>query len=515
MGNNFFETSFDYITNQQERSKSNYNIHILVRMNTTSAIKLLGIPIAADGFIVWRNWNGRMMRNPNEIGHDYPDSRAHWMCKSRKLRDTKTCINEEEGDFTDYEKIMLGEDEKTRKLYLHVTTIGGQVKINESETLKEDDGIFIIDIKPREEVLIESTREKNTEFVLSLGIFFNSIDAACKNYDRIKNCPIETPCCNKGWCSNDPRSCATDCEPENSYSVKSCYPKAYCVNFYETFNNTKIVNAKNFTGDPLKYDWTSEFEPDYASIEDGKLLLSMKYDGVNMNSIGNYQGFGSTVSTTRWMEYGWVTARVKSGSSSLGVVSSFITRNLEINEIDFEWVGLATGEVQSNYYWEGVIDYTHQKKHKFSKDASKEYYDYTIEWLPDHITWFIDGTPIRTVKKDSTKVNNGTFQYPIGPQRIQFSIWDGGMTVRETSEWAGSPTNWSNKNHVYKMYVDWVNITCYYKGNSTIVWPPAGYGPLNNFLDNNVTIPISTSQPSIQISLITLILASTIIMMIL
>ncbi|KAG9307056.1 hypothetical protein G9A89_016884 [Geosiphon pyriformis] len=58
------------------------------------------------------------------------------------------------------------EDGRTRKLYIHVTTTGGQVKINGSETLKEGDGIFITDLKPREEVLIESTGEKNAEFVL-------------------------------------------------------------------------------------------------------------------------------------------------------------------------------------------------------------------------------------------------------------------------------------------------------------------------------------------------------------
>ncbi|KAG9304784.1 hypothetical protein G9A89_016814 [Geosiphon pyriformis] len=321
--------------------------------------------------------------------------------------------------------------------------------------------------------------------IFTLSILTFLAESACKNFDSNKNCPIDSPCCNSGWCSNDPRFCSTGCEPENSFTPKSCFPKPYCVNMVENFDNPKIVNIKNFNGDPIKYDWTSDFEPDYASFSGGNLLVSMKYDSVNKNSLGNYQGFGSTVSTTRWMEYGRVTARIKTASSNLGVVSSFITRNTAGDEIDFEWVGLEPSEVQSNYYWQGVLDYTQGTHHKTGGDTSKEYHEYGIEWLPDHITWFLDGAPLRTVTLESTKASNGSFLYPSGPQRIQFSVWDGGMTLKGTADWAGTPTDWSDKNRVYTMSVDWVNITCYYGGNATSTWPPAGYGPPNITLANN------------------------------
>jgi beta-glucanase (GH16 family) len=52
------------------------------------------------------------------------------------------------------------------------------------------------------------------------------------------------------------------------------------------------------------------------------------------------------------MLYGTVTARIKSGSPSGGVVSSFIYRNAVTgDEIDYEWVGKQPNEVQSNFYW--------------------------------------------------------------------------------------------------------------------------------------------------------------------
>jgi hypothetical protein len=62
----------------------------------------------------------------------------------------------------------------------------------------------------------------------------------------------------------------------------------------------------------------------------------MKYNGTRKNEAGNYGGFGATVTWTCFIEYGKVTAVVKSTSLSKGVVSSFIKRSPEGDEIDFE-----------------------------------------------------------------------------------------------------------------------------------------------------------------------------------
>ncbi|CAG8591761.1 4662_t:CDS:2, partial [Ambispora leptoticha] len=272
------------------------------------------------------------------------------------------------------------------------------------------------------------------------------VSAACSNYGQ--NCPEDAPCCNNGWCSNDPKFCSTvqfcvpGCEPENSFSPKSCFPEPPCVSLYDDFSKPSLVNWQNFTGDPTAANWTSDFTPDYTTyMPDGTIQLSMKYDGKDKNAQGNYQGFGSTVSSTRWMEYGTVTARIKTGSTAKGVVSSFITKNLVGDEIDYEWVGLNPNEVQSNYYYNGTLDYT------------------------------------KVNQKDTWDDQLGQFKFPSRPSRIQFSMWDGGMGPPGTANWAGSPTDWSDQSKVYSMYVDWVNITCFYNGNSSTTWPPDGYGP--------------------------------------
>lgn len=207
---------------------------------------------------------------------------------------------------------------------------------------------------------------KKASIVLIIGliVFSVHVNAICEHFG--KNCPQDTPCCNKGWCSNDIKFCLTGCEPSNSYSNMSCYPEPPCINHYDDFTSLKIKNLADFTGDPNEADWTSDFTPDNSATDGNTLLLNMKLNTTKKNEFGKYQGFGATVSSTRWMLYGTVSARIKSGSSSLGVVSSFVVSNNTAStigdEIDLEWVGLNTNEVQTNYYWHGVIDYTKGQK---------------------------------------------------------------------------------------------------------------------------------------------------------
>jgi beta-glucanase (GH16 family) len=307
-----------------------------------------------------------------------------------------------------------------------------------------------------------------------------SAQAACVNFSKTKNCPRDTPCCNNGWCSNDPKFCATGCEPENSYSEKSCYPQPGCVSLDEQFENSDaLINLqdKEWDGNPNKHSWTSDFQPDNAQINDGMLEVSMRYDGTKKNELGNYAGFGSRVSWTRFMMYGKVTARIKTGSCGLGVVSSFIVKNDPGDEVDFEWVGLNPNEAQSNYYWWGVLDWTHGEHHDVGANTCEDFHEYGVEWGPDQTTWSIDGKVVRTLNKEDARADNGTYMYPFRPMRVQFSIWDGGALAKGTADWAGTPTDWSDPNRVYTMFVDWIKVECAQEDDATQTWPPEGYGP--------------------------------------
>lgn len=151
------------------------------------------------------------------------------------------------------------------------------------------------------------------------------------------------------------------------------------------------------------------------------------------------------------------------------------------------------------------IDYSHSRRHQAivttssdvnttpatsATDLSQEYHIYTIEWLPDSLTWFIDNQKVRTLLRSEV---NGT-KYPSTPSQIQFSIWDGGLAHPETREWAGGPTDWSDTHPTYEMFVDWVDIKCHTPVDpATTSWPPKdeGFQGFVNPLARDPTSPLA------------------------
>ncbi|RKP25467.1 glycosyl hydrolases family 16-domain-containing protein, partial [Syncephalis pseudoplumigaleata] len=258
-----------------------------------------------------------------------------------------------------------------------------------------------------------------------------------------RKCDKFSPCCSGGYCDSKLRFCAVNCDPENSYSAKSCFPRPGCVNFETNFGDAKkMTTLENYDGNYQKYELYSDFQPNNAHINgNGELQLDMKL-GTQKNKEGNYEGFGATVTWTRFMQYGRATVEMKSASLSPGVVSSFITKSPEGDEIDFEWVGKDPEEVQSNFYYNNELDYTKGAHHQVGADTSKTYNRYTIQWSPDEIAWLINDKVVRTAKRADTKQADGSYKFPNKMSRIQLSIWDGGMGAEGTAKWAGTPTRW-------------------------------------------------------------------------
>lgn len=205
-------------------------------------------------------------------------------------------------------------------------------------------------------------------------------------------------------------------------------------------------------------------------VQDSILKIDMKLDSVP-NSYGRPQGLGSAVSTTKFMQYGKVQARIKMGSSSPGVVSAFIIRNEDPgDEIDFEIVGRNPSEAQTNFYFRtppslptDQVDYSNTGKSALDTNTAQDFHNYEIEWMPDYILWKVDGRVIRSVFKNETKNDVGVpgeKRFPQSPARIQFGIWDGGQGSEGTAAWAGTPTDWSKHDQSYQLQVDYVDIQC-------------------------------------------------------
>ncbi|RKP24611.1 concanavalin A-like lectin/glucanase domain-containing protein, partial [Syncephalis pseudoplumigaleata] len=265
--------------------------------------------------------------------------------------------------------------------------------------------------------------------------------AICKKEGKV--CGADAPCCFNGACGSDVKSCSEGCDPSNSFAANSCYPLPKCANYKGTLASPSLIQPRSaYNGDPNSVDWLIEYSPNHATIKDNQIVMEMR-EGDSPNEFGRKEGVGTTISWTRHMQYGKMTARIKTGVLSPGVVSSFITMSPEGDEIDFEWVGKDRKQVQSNYYYNGILDYTKGGMHALDFDTTADFHEYSIDWQPDYISWYVDGKLIRSVQRSTTRQNNGTYNFPTKLSRVQFGLWDGGQGAQGTAEWAGTPTDWS------------------------------------------------------------------------
>ncbi len=115
--------------------------------------------------------------------------------------------------------------------------------------------------------------------------------------------------------------------------------------------------------------------------------------------------------------YGKFYVRMKPVKSS-GTVSSFFIYTGPVegtihDEIDIEFLGKNTQEVQFNYYSNGQGG--HEKKVALGFDASADFHDYAIEWRNGSIQWYVDGV---------LKHEVSSADVPKTPGKIMINLWN-------------------------------------------------------------------------------------------
>ncbi|THH32631.1 hypothetical protein EUX98_g1560 [Antrodiella citrinella] len=235
-------------------------------------------------------------------------------------------------------------------------------------------------------------------------------------------------------------------------------PEPVCQNANFTFPDLSRVlsNGTYFGGNVSAYDWT---------VDKGNVINTNSSGGELAMLLTETNG-GTLMSSTRYVHYGQITARVKTGRWA-GVVTAFITMSDIKDEIDWEFPGANTTAGQSNYFWQGLVaEPTNGETTGGLTDTFSNYHDYTIDWKPDSLTWSIDGTAVRTLQASDTKGPDGVVRYPNTPSRIQFSIWPAGInsSAAGTVAWAGGMINWQDPDYVaaghFYALVQSINITC-------------------------------------------------------
>jgi beta-glucanase (GH16 family) len=268
-----------------------------------------------------------------------------------------------------------------------------------------------------------------------------------------ETCPESAPCCSQfGECGVG-AYCLGGCDPRMSWSFDACVPAPVCQDSSTRFDSMdSIVDIGEYLGDPADATWIGQGEP---RLFNDNLLLTMPKDS-----------HGSLISTATYMWYGNVKARMKT-SRGKGVITAFILFSDMKDEVDYEWVGADLEVAQTNYYFQGVLDWTQSENITLS-DTFNNFHDYEINWTPDKIEWLVDGQVGRTVdRKDTFNKTTQQFEYPQTPSRVQISLWPGGLpdSPKGTIDWAGGVIDWNHEDvktaGYYYVTVESVDIKCW------------------------------------------------------
>ncbi|KAL1405351.1 putative glycosidase CRH2 [Vanrija albida] len=311
------------------------------------------------------------------------------------------------------------------------------------------------------------------------------------------HCPRSAPCCSEyGFCGTG-QFCLGGCQPFNSYETTSCKPNPVCRSSTTDFNDLSrvLLNATQYNGNASKWDWV---------LEKGALVADPSGNGQRLTLT---EHGGTLLSSTRYIHYGQIDFTMQA-SKWAGVVTAAITMSDVKDEIDLEWASTPTNQVQSNYFFLGVVNYTDNKggTHNFSGNTFTDMNTYTVggataasaddqlNWQEDQLQWAVNGKIIRTVTKASTLSLDGSqYKYPSTPSRIQISIWPAGLptSAKGTIEWAGGLIDWNEPDYVANGYfwntVKSVSISCADEGietDSTILPDTVGYSYTGNDTSN-------------------------------
>ncbi|MGL1902860.1 MAG: family 16 glycosylhydrolase [Fibrobacterales bacterium] len=160
---------------------------------------------------------------------------------------------------------------------------------------------------------------------------------------------------------------------------------------------------------------------------------------------------GGELQSKQEFTYGQFSARIYCTMNS-GVLSAFflfnndgVTDLSQWNEIGLEVLGQNYAlNWQSNVIWQydpvGALQFA-EKTHTAPFSFAEGWHTFTIEWTPNGILWFVDGTFIRWY-------GDNALPHLTGPMKMMFNLW-----AHESIEWVGP---FETQNLPAYHYIDWV-----------------------------------------------------------
>nr|POF26223.1 putative glycosidase crf1 [Quercus suber] len=172
-----------------------------------------------------------------------------------------------------------------------------------------------------------------------------------------------------------------------------------------------------------------------------------------------------TFSTDFYFLFGRVDVKMKA-STGTGIVSSVVLESDDLDEIDWEWLGGDSAQVQTNFFGKGNTTSYDRGTYQAVSTPQATFHTYSFDWTADRLQWLIDGTVVRTLNYDDDLALNGK-NYPQTPMRLKLGSWCGGCSSSEgTVSWAGGKPTFNDAPYV--MYVETVAITNYNPATSYV-----------------------------------------------
>ncbi|KAJ3073677.1 hypothetical protein HDU98_000950 [Podochytrium sp. JEL0797] len=216
--------------------------------------------------------------------------------------------------------------------------------------------------------------------------------------------------------------------------------------------------------------WTSG----NVTYANGNMIMTMTPPKEVNGPNGNQVMFTSNL----YLLYGSVEIRLKQADVGGAVTYMTMLNRESKDEIDLEWVGNEHDTVWTNMFYRGIrerIAGTGMSKWAAQlpvSDTSSKFHTYRVDWLPESITWSVDGAVIRTQNKSATyelagtgdmaKLANGSYydhyHYPDTPLAIDIGIWNDQSPI-----WGNGPINWNSPSSSsgFSAEVASVKVSCY------------------------------------------------------
>lgn len=180
------------------------------------------------------------------------------------------------------------------------------------------------------------------------------------------------------------------------------------------------------------------------------LLLTAACSTAGETELKHY--YGAEVYSRDAVLFGKFEVRAKLVNAS-GVVSSFFLydnaswrgRPYPWREIDIESIGREDDLLQTNIITGYADERITSEGETEIDNLDSEYHTYTIEWTPDYVAWFVDGTEIR---RDTAENSQQVVDLRDTPQTYRMNLW-----IAMWEEWVGPFKDKALPQH---QFINWI-----------------------------------------------------------